>query len=84
MSVDVNVREALWTSTPDWTCPNCRFVNMAIRELCRNCGYDSNAGEFPYYDPMPPYSGMEHCGERPDSAEQAPPAASPNEKETSK
>lgn len=54
------LNEALWTSTPDWICPNpnCRFVNLAIRSFCRNCGYDSNCGEFPWYDPMPPYCGL--------------------------
>jgi hypothetical protein len=53
------VAEQLWKD-PDWTCPNpaCRFVNFAIRQKCRNCGYDSNAGEFPWYDPMPPYGGL--------------------------
>ena len=48
--------DALWLS-PDWDCPNCREVNLAVREHCRACGYDSNAGEFPYYNPMPPYEG---------------------------
>ena len=38
-------------------CPHCKFVNAEIREICRNCGYDSNAGEFPYYNPLPPYEG---------------------------
>lgn len=40
-----------------WDCPHCKWVNMEIREICRNCGYDSNAGEFPYYNPLPPYEG---------------------------
>jgi hypothetical protein len=48
--------EQLWLD-PDWTCPHCRFVNRAIRRHCRHCGYDSNAGEFPYYNPLPPYEG---------------------------
>ena len=42
-----------------WACPHCRWVNADIREICRNCGYDSNAGEFPYYNPLPPYEGRE-------------------------
>lgn len=46
--------EQLWFD-PDWTCPNCQAVNFAVRERCRFCGYDSNCGEFPWYDPMPPY-----------------------------
>lgn len=29
------VREQLWKD-PDWTCPRCGFVNMAIRSACRN------------------------------------------------
>ena len=45
-----------------WNCPHCKWVNADIREICRNCGHDSNAGEFPYYNPMPPYEG------RPDHA----------------
>ncbi len=53
-----NVSEQLWKD-PDWTCPTCESVNFAIREKCRVCGYDSNAGEFPWYDPMPPYRGLE-------------------------
>lgn len=54
------VQEQLWKD-PDWTCPNpaCQFVNFAIRQKCRNCGYDSNAGEFPYYNPLPPYQGLD-------------------------
>ena len=52
----MNDKEQLWLD-PDWTCPHCRYVNFAIRERCRNCGYDSNAGEFPYYNPLPPYDG---------------------------
>ena len=23
---------------PDWNCPNCKWVNFAIRARCRNCG----------------------------------------------
>ncbi len=49
----------LWTSEPDWNCPHCKTVNFAHRERCRSCGYDSNAGEFPYYNPLPPYQGLE-------------------------
>jgi hypothetical protein len=43
---------------PDWICPKCKWVNFAIREKCRNCRYDSNCGEFPWYNPMPPYEGL--------------------------
>lgn len=46
----------LWNG-PTWDCPHCKWVNADIREICRNCGYDSNAGEFPYYNPLPPYEG---------------------------
>lgn len=55
---DVELEEALWTSTPDWVCPNCQFTNLAIREFCRSCRYDSNCGEFPWYNPLPPYEGL--------------------------
>ncbi len=51
-------KEHLWTKEPDWRCPHCTTVNLAIREKCRTCGYDSNAGEFPYYNPLPPYQGL--------------------------
>lgn len=39
---DVRLEEQRWQDPP-WTCPNpeCRFVNMGIREICRNCGFDS-------------------------------------------
>jgi hypothetical protein len=60
MSDDVRepeVEEQLWKD-PDWTCPSCQFVNFAVRSKCRNCGYDSNCGEFPWYDPLPPYGGL--------------------------
>lgn len=52
-----STREQLWND-PDWVCPHCRSTNLAVREKCRNCGYDSNAGEFPYYNPLPPYQGL--------------------------
>jgi hypothetical protein len=32
--------EQLWQDPP-WACPRCRFTNHAIRERCRNCGFDS-------------------------------------------
>jgi len=56
---DVKLEEQLWKD-PDWTCPNpkCGAVNFAIRSRCRICGYDSNCGEFPWYNPMPPYEGL--------------------------
>lgn len=53
---DIHTEEQLWKD-PDWNCPNCMAVNLAIRERCRICGYDSSAGEFPYFNPMPPYQG---------------------------
>lgn len=40
---DLATEEAMWKG-PDWTCPRCGFVNMSIRERCRNfiqCGWDS-------------------------------------------
>jgi hypothetical protein len=43
-----------------WDCPHCKAVNAEIRERCRMCGYDSNAGEFPYYNPLPPYEGLDN------------------------
>jgi hypothetical protein len=46
----------IWNG-PTWNCPHCKWTNAEIREICRNCGYDSNAGEFPYYNPLPPYAG---------------------------
>lgn len=58
-SLDAATKEQLWKD-PDWQCPNCRFTNLAVRTFCRNCGYDSDAGEFPYYNPLPPYEGIEH------------------------
>lgn len=51
-------KEQLWND-PNWNCPHCKYTNLAVREKCRNCGYDSNAGEFPYYNPLPPYEGLE-------------------------
>ena len=32
--------EQLWRD-PDWICPVCEYTNLAIRERCRNCGFDS-------------------------------------------
>lgn len=52
-----SVEEQLWLD-PDWTCPHCKTVNFAIRSRCRSCGYDSNCGEFPWYNPLPPYDGL--------------------------
>jgi len=37
---DIETEEQLWKDPP-WTCPQCRYVNLAIRERCRNCGFDS-------------------------------------------
>ena len=56
--MDADVMNQLWQD-PDWNCPHCKTVNFAIRQRCRSCGYDSNAGEFPYYNPLPPYEGLE-------------------------
>ena len=56
MSYDPKTAQKLWTD-PDWTCPMCRFVNFAIRERCRNCGFDSalvsGDGYFPVAAPEP-------------------------------
>lgn len=45
-----------------WDCPHCKTVNADIREICRHCGHDSNCGEFPYYNPQPPYEGSPASG----------------------
>ena len=37
---NVELEQQLWRD-PDWVCPECRFTNLAIREICRNCGFDS-------------------------------------------
>lgn len=39
---DAATDEKLWKD-PDWICPQCGYVNMAIRGVCRNfnCGFDS-------------------------------------------
>ena len=50
---------AMILSGVTWSCPHCQWTNGGFREICRNCGYDSNAGEFPYYNPLPPYEGSE-------------------------
>lgn len=52
--------DRFFDGSPDWVCPHCGWVNNGIREICRNfeCGYDSNAGEFPWYNPLPPYNGL--------------------------
>lgn len=52
----------IWNG-PTWVCPHCKWVNADIREICRNCGHDSNCGEFPYYNPLPPYEGSPAIGE---------------------
>ena len=54
---EIQTEEQLWKDPP-WVCPHCTYANLAIRRCCRNCGYDSNAGEFPYYNPLPPYEGL--------------------------
>ena len=37
---DIEMEEQLWKD-PDWICPQCSFRNLAIREHCRNCNFDS-------------------------------------------
>ena len=37
---DAATIEQLWKD-PDWICPRCHWTNFAIRERCRNCGFDS-------------------------------------------
>lgn len=49
---NIELEEQLWHD-PDWTCPKCGFVNLAIRDRCRNfeCDFDWNrAGEFAIYE----------------------------------
>ena len=39
---------------PDWICPHCQWVNYAIRDICRNCGFDSGqVSEGAYFGPKP-------------------------------
>ena len=40
MERDPRTVEQLWKDPP-WQCPQCRWMNVAIRERCRNCGFDS-------------------------------------------
>lgn len=35
-----DTQEKLWTD-PDWDCPRCNSTNLAIRERCRICNFDS-------------------------------------------
>lgn len=56
MPIPETTTDTLWTS-PDWDCPHCRTVNFAVRKCCRSCGFDSSAGEAPYFNPLPPYEG---------------------------
>jgi len=48
MGNNTALREQLWKD-PDWTCPKCGWVNMAIRNRCRNFNcdhdWDVNGGE---------------------------------------
>lgn len=37
---DLALEKQLWKD-PDWKCPQCSFVNLAIRERCRNCDFNS-------------------------------------------
>lgn len=37
---DPAIEEQLWKD-PDWDCPRCQAVNMAIRDKCRLCGWDT-------------------------------------------
>lgn len=45
-----DTEEQLWLD-PDWTCPRCRYVNLAVRAACRNCGYIG--GELMIYECVP-------------------------------
>lgn len=40
MPYDKEIEEQFWKD-PDWTCPQCRSQNFAIRDRCRICGFDS-------------------------------------------
>src|SRR5690348_5088146 len=48
----MNEKEASWTITPEWECPNCHAINAGHRELCRLCLYDSNCPQFESYRQM--------------------------------
>ncbi len=37
---DLALEEQRWKD-PEWVCPQCKWTNMGIREICRNCGFDS-------------------------------------------
>ncbi len=37
---DPQTVEQLWLD-PHWDCPRCRSINLAIRDRCRMCGFDS-------------------------------------------
>ena len=53
MPYDKETEAKLWTD-PDWTCPMCHYVNFAIRERCRNCGFDSALVSGDRYFPLEP------------------------------
>ena len=56
---DIQLEEFLWTQEPSWACPRLvKADNLGIRDYCRICGYDSNCGEFPWYNPLPPYDAV--------------------------
>ena len=38
---DTVTEEVLWVCDPPWKCPNCHCVNLAVRERCRGCEFDS-------------------------------------------
>lgn len=38
---------------PDWKCPRCSWMNKAIRDGCRHCGYVG--GECPTHEVTPEY-----------------------------
>jgi hypothetical protein len=37
---DIELENQIWRD-PDWICPRCKTVNMAIRKICRECRFDS-------------------------------------------
>lgn len=61
------LQEQLWKD-PDWNCPQCGFVNRAIRSRCRNfqCGFEweDSGGAFVINEAgiAEPWSGDEVSG----------------------
>ena len=49
--------------TPDWVCPNCKWTNYGIREICRNCRFDSaQVSEGAYFGPKPTVDPVQDAG----------------------